>query len=68
MAVSPSKIMFYVANPSEYGIAAGAAHIARIPRSNIVGNFFIAWQMIRSGKYLVIAVGGPANSALFKNP
>ena len=68
MALSPDSVILYAADESDYALALGAAAVAGIPVSNVTGNFYNVWNFVASGDYLVIAVGGPANTALYYNP
>lgn len=68
MALLPSQVILYAADPVDYQIAMGAAAAADIPMSQIVGSFYDAWNFVSSGRYNVIAVGGPALFALYYNP
>lgn len=68
MALSPSNVILYVADESDYELALGAAAVAGIPEGNVIGGFYTAWNDTASGSYLVIAVGAPANNALYYNP
>ncbi|PSR26729.1 MAG: hypothetical protein C7B43_13195 [Sulfobacillus benefaciens] len=68
MALNPSQVYLYAADPPDYQIALGAAAISGIPWEQVMGNFYDAWNTVANGSYLVIAVGAPANNALYYNP
>ena len=68
MALSPSEVYLYAADSFDFQIALGAAATTQIPWQNVIGNFYDAWNIVASGKFLVIAVGAPANNALYYNP
>lgn len=68
MSLNPSQVYLYAADPSDYQIALGAAAIAQIPWHNVMGSFFDTWNMVAKGGLLIIAVGAPANNALYYNP
>lgn len=68
MTVPASQVILYAADLVDYSIALTAAACAGIPVANVVGNFSQAWTDTASGTYLVMAVGGPANDALYFNP
>ncbi len=68
MPLSTSQVVLYAADTVDYELALGAASAANIPNYNVIGDFATAWNLVGSGNYLVIAVGGPANNALFYNP
>lgn len=68
MALTTSQVVLYAADPGDMAYALGAAAASGIPLGNVLGNFESAWQYVSSGNYLVIAVGGPANNALYYNP
>ncbi|QQE78788.1 hypothetical protein [Alicyclobacillus sp. SO9] len=68
MTLSASEVQVYVADPTDMEIALGAAAIAGISPSNIIGNFESTWNTISNNAALVIAAGGPSNTALYHNP
>jgi len=68
MPLNPRQVILYAADPADQSIALAAAAIAGIPACQVTGNFFEAWIYTASGDYLVIAVGEPANNALYYNP
>ena len=68
MAISASRVVLYAADTVDYELAIGVAATANIPNYNVIGDFATAWNLVKSGNYLVIAVGGPANNALYYNP
>ncbi|PSR36771.1 MAG: hypothetical protein C7B44_07230 [Sulfobacillus thermosulfidooxidans] len=68
MALSSHQIILYAADDNDFSIALAAAAVSGIPACQVTGNFFDAWIYTSSGEYLVIAVGGPANNALYYNP
>lgn len=73
VALSTSQVALYGANPSEYAIAISAAVAAGIPLSQVTGDFDTAATWVygdgaTNATYLVIAVGGDADLALYYNP
>ncbi|KLU63524.1 hypothetical protein CEB3_c01010 [Peptococcaceae bacterium CEB3] len=56
MSLIPSQVVQYAADAVDYEIALGAAASAYIPTSHVVGDLGTAWDYIRNGNYLVIAV------------
>ena len=68
MALATGSVLLYAADPNDYASALAAAALAGIPSGNVIGNFETVWNDIASGDYLVIAVGGQANDALYYNP
>ena len=55
------QIVLYAADPADAAAAAG------LPASQVTTSFATAWADTLSGEYLVLAVGGPAVSALYFN-
>ncbi len=68
MTVPTTNVLLYAADPVDYQLALFAAATAGIPPANVIGNFYQIWNDTASGTNLVIAVGGPANDALYYNP
>lgn len=68
MSLSASQVFLYGADPTDYANAENIASNHQIPFGNVTGSFAAAWAAAASGKFLVIAVGGPANDALYYNP
>ncbi|MCY0865372.1 MAG: hypothetical protein OWQ57_10510 [Sulfobacillus sp.] len=68
MSLSANQIFLYGADPTDYANAKSIANTYNIPFGNVTGSFAAAWAAVASGKFLVIAVGGPANNALYYNP
>lgn len=69
MSVAPGNVLLYPADPKDYDMALAAAGVAGIPVTpNVLGNFSDIWIHTNSGTYLVMAVGGNANTALYYNP
>ncbi|KLU62623.1 hypothetical protein CEB3_c10460 [Peptococcaceae bacterium CEB3] len=68
MPLSPSQVILYAADSVDYEVALAAAASAGIVATNVIGDFPTVWNLVASGSYLVIAVGGPATNALFYNP
>jgi hypothetical protein len=67
MPLTTAQVHLYAATTVDYQLALGAAAVAGIPAANVTGDFYQAWQEIASGNFLVIAVGGAANDALYFN-
>ncbi len=53
--------------PAATARAADQANAAGLPADQVTQSFATAWDQASSGEYLVIAVGGPANDALYYN-
>jgi hypothetical protein len=68
MSVSPAKVFLYAATEPDYRIALAASGIAGVSAGHVTGDFEDAWRKAADGGYLVIAVGGYANSSLSYNP
>lgn len=68
MTLSPGDVIIYAADTVDYEIALAAAAVALIDAKNVSGNYSAVWTSVASGSKLVIAVGSPADSALFYNP
>lgn len=60
-------IRLYAADPADYRAALAAARAAGLPADQVTQSFTAAWDETSAGEYLVIAVGGPANDALYYN-
>jgi hypothetical protein len=56
-------VRLYAADPADYQ----AALAAGLPADQVTQSFATAWDQTSSGEYLVIAVGGPADDALYYN-
>jgi hypothetical protein len=71
LAADPSlfrdNVSLYAADPTDYQAALAAASAAGLPASQVTQSFDTAWKQASSGEYLVIAVGGPADTALYYN-
>ncbi len=67
MAVGASKIAFYAADAGDYARAIAAAQKLGVPLANVTGDFSTAATWVYHGTYLVIAVGGQADAALYFN-
>ena len=68
MTVAANQVAFYGAAGSDYASAVSAAEANGVPMANVTGDFNTAATWVDNGTYLVIAVGHPANLALFWNP
>jgi hyaluronoglucosaminidase len=60
-------VRLYAADPADYQAALAAASAAGLPADQVTQSFAVAWDQTSSGEYLVIAVGGPADDALYYN-
>jgi hyaluronoglucosaminidase len=60
-------VRLYAADPADYQAALAAASAAGLPADQVTQSFATAWNETSSGEYLVIAVGGPADDALYYN-
>jgi hypothetical protein len=60
-------VRLYAADPVDYQAALAAASAAGLPADQVTQSFAVAWDQTSSGEYLVIAVGGPADDALYYN-
>jgi hyaluronoglucosaminidase len=60
-------IRLYAADPADYQAALAAANTAGLPPDQVTQSFTTAWDETSSGEYLLIAVGGPADDALYYN-
>jgi hyaluronoglucosaminidase len=60
-------VRLYAADPADYQAAVAAASAAGLPADQVTQSFTTAWDETSAGEYLVIAVGGPANDALYYN-
>ena len=60
-------VRLYAADPADYQAALAAASAAGLPADQVTQSFSTAWDQTSSGEYLVIAVGGPADDALYYN-
>ncbi len=68
MTVSPAQIILYAADSADYQIALSAATVSGISSANVCGDFYVTWQKVAGAACIVIAVGAPANNALYYNP
>jgi hypothetical protein len=59
------QVVLYAADSADATAAKAAAAAAGLPASQVVTSFATAWADSLSGEYLVLAVGGPAVSALY---
>ena len=66
-ALFPDNVSLYAADAADYQAALAAASAAGLPASQVTESFATAWSQASSGEYLVIAVGGPADTALYYN-
>lgn len=66
--IAKSQIVLYAADPVDYASAQRIATNEGISLANVTGNYATAWADTTSGVDLVIAVGSPANNALYFNP
>ena len=60
-------VRLYAADSADYQAALAAASAAGLPADQVTQSFTTAWDETSAGEYLVIAVGGPANDALYYN-
>jgi hyaluronoglucosaminidase len=60
-------VRLYAADPADYQAALAAASAAGLPADQVTQSFTTAWDETSAGEYLVIAVGGPADDALYYN-
>jgi hyaluronoglucosaminidase len=60
-------VRLYAADPADYQAALAAASSAGLPADQVTQSFTTAWDQTSSGEYLVLAVGGPADDALYYN-
>jgi hypothetical protein len=68
MALSKDQIYLYGAVGLDYTNALTVAADFGLPAGHVLGSFANAWTAVASGKFLVIAIGTPANNALYYNP
>jgi len=66
-ALLRDDISLYAADSPDDQAAVAAASQAGLPASSVTQSFETAWKQASSGEYLVIAVGGPADNALYYN-
>jgi hypothetical protein len=66
-AASSYDVRLYAADSADYQSALAAASAAGLPASQVTQSFADAWDFTSAGEYLVIAVGGPADDALYYN-
>lgn len=62
-----TAVALYAATPADYQAALSAASAAGLPATQVTQSFATAWNEAGSGEYLVIAVGGSADAALYYN-
>ena len=62
-----TAVALYAATPADYQAALAAASAAGLPAAQVTQSFATAWNEAGSGEYLVIAVGGSADAALYYN-
>jgi hyaluronoglucosaminidase len=62
-----TAVALYAATPADYQAALSAASAAGLPSTQVTQSFATAWNEAGSGEYLVIAVGGSADAALYYN-
>jgi hyaluronoglucosaminidase len=71
LAADPSLLRYdirlYAADTTDYQAAVAAASTAGLPADQVTQSFTTAWLATSAGEYLVIAVGGPADDALYYN-
>jgi hypothetical protein len=60
-------VRLYAADAADYQAALAAASAAGLAADQVTQSFSTAWDETSSGEYLVIAVGGPADDALYYN-
>jgi hyaluronoglucosaminidase len=60
-------VRLYAADPADDQAALAAAAAAGLAPDQVTQSFTTAWDQTSSGEYLVIAVGGPADDALYYN-
>jgi hypothetical protein len=60
-------VRLYAADSADYQAAVAAASSAGLPAGQVTQSFATAWDETSAGEYLVIAVGGPADDALYYN-
>jgi hyaluronoglucosaminidase len=63
----PDNVSLYAADATDDQAALAAASAAGLPASQVTQSYDTAWKQASSGEYLVIAVGGPADTALYYN-
>lgn len=68
MTIPASKVFLYAADGSDYSSALEIADEFGLPDGNIVGSFANAWTAAYSGDFMLIAIGAPANNAMYYNP
>jgi hypothetical protein len=66
-ATFTGRVELYAADATDDQSALSAAQAAGLPASQVTESFATAWAGTLSGGYLVIAVGGPADNALYYN-
>lgn len=66
-ALLRDSVLLYAADAADDSAAQAAASGAGLQPGQVTRSFATAWSAAGSGEYLVIAVGGPADSALYYN-
>jgi hypothetical protein len=66
--VDTIPLRLYAASPADMAVAEQVAHQLALPKTDLVGQFSLAWTDLESGRYLLLAVGAAADNALFENP
>ncbi len=67
MALTTNGIYFYGATPGDFKRGVTVAGDFGIPESHVLQSFTLAYALVKSGKAMVIAIGGPAVNALKYN-
>ncbi len=67
MALTTNGIYFYGATPGDFKRGVTVAGDFGIPESHVLQSFTLAYALVKSGKAMVIAIGGPAANALKYN-
>jgi hyaluronoglucosaminidase len=66
-ALVSDSVLLYAADAADDSAALAAASGAGLSPDQVTQSFATAWSAASSGEYLVIAVGGPADNALYYN-
>lgn len=66
-ALFTDSVLLYAADATDDSAALAAASAAGLRPDQVTRSFATAWSAASSGEYLVIAVGGPADNALYYN-
>jgi len=67
MALTTDGIYFYGATPGDFNRGVSVAKYFDILESHVLQSFTLAYALVKSGKAMVIAIGGPATNALKYN-